>query len=70
MRYEFTAYGNTLTVPSANLLDAFAELSQAMAKANKELLWANPESKDGTWELVARETDVQRYQWVEGSYFD
>lgn len=68
MRYEFNAYGNTLTVTETDLadsLDSFADLGAAMVIANRELLWKNPESKDGEWELCARDSDIQRYRWTE-----
>ena len=39
----------------------------AMVKANKELLWSDPDSKDGAWFPTPQ---FDTYQWVEGNFFD
>ena len=42
------------------------EVYDVMEKANKELLWSNPVSKDGAW----FEDGTTGYKWVEGNFFD
>lgn len=43
------------------------EKGDAMVEANKELLWSDPESKDGAWFPTPK---FNTYQWVEGNFFD
>ena len=43
------------------------EKGDAMVEANKELLWPDPEFKDGTWFPTPK---FNTYQWVEGNFFD
>lgn len=57
--FTFKAYGSIFTAKAEKGLDV-------MEKANSELLWFNPESKDGMW----MESGVNEYTWVEGNFFD
>jgi hypothetical protein len=43
------------------------EKGDAMVEANKELLWSDPEFKDGAWFPTPK---FNTYQWVEGNFFD
>lgn len=58
-KFTFTAYGKTFTAKAEKGLDV-------MEAANKELLWSNPQSKDGAW----FESGATSYKWVEGNFFD
>ena len=77
--FTFKAYGNTLTITAEGIAqvrddkadklfveDGLTDLSEAYGIANKELLWSNPESKDGMW----FEQESSTYVWVEGNFFD
>ena len=57
--FTFKAYGSIFTAKAESGLDV-------MEKANSELLWHNPESKDGMW----MESGSNTYVWVEGNFFD
>jgi len=57
--FTFKAYGSIFTAKAENGLDI-------MEQANRELLWGNPESKDGMW----MESGSDTYVWVEGNFFD
>lgn len=57
--FTFKAYGSIFTAKAEKGLDV-------MEKANSELLWYNPESKDGMW----MESGSNTYVWVEGNFFD
>lgn len=57
--FTFKAYGSIFTAKAEKGLDV-------MEQANKELLWTNPEFKDGTW----MESGPTTYVWVEGNFFD
>lgn len=57
--FTFKAYGKTFKAKAEKGLDV-------MEKANKELLWSNPVSKDGAW----FEEGETGYTWVEGNFFD
>ena len=39
----------------------------AMVKANKELLWSDPDHTEGAWFPTPQ---FDTYQWVEGNFFD
>lgn len=71
MRYEFNAYGNTLTVLASDIenFDAFSEMGDAMVQANRKLLWTNPDACEGEWELTDNTVEIQRYIWRERSSF-
>lgn len=43
------------------------EKGDAMVEANNELLWSDPESRDGAWFPTPK---FNTYQWVEGNFFD
>ncbi len=58
--FTFKAYDQTFNAKAEKGLDV-------MEKANKELLWSNPKSKDGAWFPC---TKVNSYTWVEGNFFD
>ena len=57
--FTFKAYGSIFAAKAETGLEL-------METANKELLWGNPESKDGMW--VEQGSDT--YVWVEGNFFD
>lgn len=57
--FTFKAYGSIFTAKAKTGLEL-------MERANKELLWGNPESKDGMW----HGTSCNTYIWVEGNFFD
>lgn len=57
--FTFKAYGSIFTAKAKSGLDI-------MEQANRELLWGNPESKDGMW----MESGSDTYVWVEGNFFD
>lgn len=56
--FTFKAYGKTFTTEDE-------DMSSAMVKANKALLWSNPESKDGAWS-----DGKDSFLWIEGNFFD
>jgi len=74
--FIFNAYGNTYsvvrseieTVSSLSITDGLSDLSCAYQVANKELLWSNPNWKDGIWEVVA--SCPNTYEWIEGNFYD
>jgi len=68
----FNAYGNTLVVYASdisiergesNLNEDISDLYVAMTKANREMLWCNPDACEGTWELDCE--IMNAYKWVE-----
>ena len=58
--HTFNAYGKTFA-------DEFGTMGRAMETANKELLWSNPNSKDGAWFQVGTSNE---WNWQEGNFFD
>ena len=68
--YKFVAYGKTVVIREDELdsLDSFADVGAAMAVANSELLWSNPEACEGSWELNETAVDFHTeytYVWKE-----
>lgn len=57
--FTFKAYGSIFTAKAETGLEL-------MGRANEELLWGNPEFKDGMWFEHGSDTFV----WVEGNFFD
>lgn len=57
--FTFKAYGSILTQKAEDVLEA-------MQEANVDLLWGNPEYKDGMWVEQVYNT----YVWCEGNFFD
>lgn len=77
--FTFKAYGSTLTITAEGIAqvrddeadklfgEGATDLSEAYGIANKELLWSNPESKDGMWKESA---EKNTYHWVEDNFFN
>jgi len=68
----FNAYGNTLVVYASDISiergeygmnENINDLGVAMTKANREMLWSNPDAREGTWELDCE--IMNAYKWVE-----
>ena len=57
--YTFKAYGNIYSKKGENGV-------ACMEDANRELLWTNPESKEGAWMKAGSNT----YEWAEGNFGD
>ena len=45
-------------------------LYETLEKANKDLLWTDPQSKEGVWMVMNQGFNGTHYKWVEGNFFD
>ena len=72
--YKYIAYGKSIVISDEDVsaLDAFGALSDSMVIANRELLWNNPEAREGEWVLQETEVDFHTeytYLWKQRSSF-
>jgi hypothetical protein len=59
--HTFTAYKKSIQI------EQLGSMGRAMEEANRQLLWANPKSKNGAW---FQDGTKSEWNWVEGNYFD